>query len=47
MFACIWAFGGPLSGDKVGMYDASGREAFNMWWRRTWTHCNIPDDGMH
>ncbi len=46
IFACIWAFGGPLSGDKVGTYDASGRDAFSNWFRRTWIHSNIPDDGL-
>lgn len=46
IFACVWAFGGTLSGDKVGMYDSSGRDAFNLWWRRTWPNVGIPEDGL-
>eukprot|EP00755_Sulcionema_specki_P020566 Sspe_Gene.72238::Locus_43061_Transcript_1_1_Confidence_1.000_Length_1996::g.72238::m.72238/K10408/DNAH; dynein heavy chain, axonemal len=39
VFACIWAFGGPLSSDGRIDYRAS----FNNWWKKEWTGIKVED----
>ncbi|KAJ9460839.1 Dynein beta chain [Diplonema papillatum] len=39
LFACIWAFGGPLSAD--GRIDY--RMSFNNWWKKEWPAVKIED----
>ena len=38
-FACIWAFGGPLTADKV----ADHRAGFSKWWVAEWKNVSFPD----
>ena len=38
-FSCIWAFGGPLSVDKV----ADHRANFSKWWVAEWKNVSFPD----
>ena len=38
-FACIWAFGGALSADKV----ADHRAGFSKWWVTEWKNVSFPD----
>ena len=38
-FACIWAFGGPLTADKV----ADHRAGFSKWWVAEWKNVSFPE----
>ncbi len=38
-FSCVWAFGGPLSVDKV----ADHRANFSNWWVTEWKNVSFPD----